>query len=269
MLLSLMLVLVQVLLAVFPAAAVVAVAVAAGSGVQLLLLLRLVPLLLLQLASDEPALDAPACALFSPGICHPRVVRSVAEALQQKAALCTKPETATYDLIKAPGIVRPLFDIVSQPSSKPQQQPRFSGAQLIANPPQQHQQHQQQQRQMQQMQQIQMPSFLHQVPHLAELGGPAVGPAAAAAAAELDVVGQKWFSDLQHNMRHDMLQQYVDTAPPSLSGGLSAAARSCLAASQIVGPNTERRSTARVLREELADIAYTLNANQQQQQQQH
>ncbi|KAL8454453.1 hypothetical protein Emed_000174 [Eimeria media] len=214
-----------------------------------------------QLPEDEPALDAPACALFSPGICQPRVVRSAAEALQQKAALCTKPETATYDLIKAPGIVRPLFDIVSQPSSKPQQ-PRISGAELIAN-----QQQQQQQQQQLQQQQQQMPSFLQQVPRFAELGGPAAGPAAAAAA-ELDLVGQKWFSDLQHNVRHDMLQQYVDTAPPSLSGGLSAAAKSWLAATQLASPHTEKRNTARVLREEVEAISYTLNPNQQQQQQQ-
>lgn len=53
-----------------------------------------------------------------------------------------------------------------------------------------------------------------QVAQLAEIAGFAAGPAAAAAA-ELELVGEKWFGDLQQTMTHDMLQQYVNTAPLS------------------------------------------------------
>ncbi|KAL8426347.1 hypothetical protein Efla_002965 [Eimeria flavescens] len=214
---------------------------------------------------DEPALDAPACALFSPGICQPRVIRKAEE---QKAAFRFKPDVSTSDLVRAPGIVRPLYanlflspllhlrfsspcprlaDIVHPPAPKTQQR-------ALASPQQQQQQQQQQ------------ASFV-QVPQLAEAGGPAVGPAAAAAA-ELDLVGQKWFCELQSNMRQDMLQQYVDTAPPVLCGGIAAAAAlSGFQEAELTQQQSARR-TARVLRDELQAIPYALNNDQQQQQQQ-
>lgn len=63
----------------------------------------------------------------------------------------------------------------------------------------------------------QQPHPFNQVPPLAQLAalaGPAGGPAVAAAA-ELGVVGEKWFGDLQQHMKHQVLQQYINTAPQS------------------------------------------------------
>ncbi|CDJ56269.1 hypothetical protein, conserved [Eimeria maxima] len=139
--------------------------------------------------------------------------------------LGSKPQTNTYDLIKAPGIVRPLYDIiapsppmVSRLLQQQQQQPLQSQQQLQQSqqihpqqmyPQQMHpQQMHQQQVQPQQLQQHQQ-MFAG---HLAALGGP--GAPAAAAAAALEVAGACWFEGLQQQMKREELQQYADTAPP-------------------------------------------------------
>ncbi|CDJ37098.1 hypothetical protein, conserved [Eimeria tenella] len=198
-------------------------------------------------ALEEELSDLPEAVIRPPGICMLTGRKSQVESRQ-----IIKPQTSTYDVVKAPGIVRPLYDIISPASQIPSSLPRS-------------QQQQQPQRQQQQQKQQQQPpsTFIPGTPELAQLtalAGPG-GGFAAAAAAELELVGQKWFGDLQQQLSRDMMQQYINTAPPAI-GGFSAPSQRSFGP-LIFSSSSGNRKAARVIRSETDAITYATPANQQ------
>ncbi|CDJ30984.1 uncharacterized protein EMH_0063030 [Eimeria mitis] len=196
----------------------------------------------------EGGINKPAGAAFcSPAICMPQQQQQSSSSSRMGYG---KPETNTYELIKAPGIVRPLYDIITpapQQTSRPPLPPRPQQPQQQFPLPPQLLQQQQALRLQQQQQQQQQQYYTGQ---LAALGGPRV----AAAAAALEVTRESWFEDLQQQMKREELQQYADTAPPAFSSFASAPG--------VFGGGrlqpTARRLKASVLREEAETQAYAM-----------
>ncbi|XP_026189589.1 uncharacterized protein LOC34623401 [Cyclospora cayetanensis] len=189
--------------------------------------------------TEEEELDIPECALVSPGICPPKAARALPGSAQGRF-IGARPQANTYDVIRAPGIVRPVYDVVKptpekQPFSPFQQQ----SMQYQPQPPQQNP----------------LPPLRPQLAELATLAGPSGGPAAVAAA-QLGVVGEKWFEDLQQQLTREMMQRYVNTAPEGIRE-IPIAPQSAFSAVNFSAPSGERR-TAKVLREDAANVEYAL-----------